>query len=71
MKTTKAAKGIDHVDTLPLEEDDDALLVRLEKEGILRRGQVGPIPAELLQPGPKCRQVGVLDALIQERRGGR
>ena len=71
MNATKPAKGTDYVDTAPLDEDDEALLTRLEKEGLVRRGQGGPIPAELLQPGPKCRHVSVLDALIEERRSER
>jgi hypothetical protein len=71
VNATQAAKGTDHVDTAPLEEDDEALLARFEKEGVVRRGQGGPIPAELLLPGPKCWHVSVLDALIEERRSGR
>ena len=51
--------------------DDDALLARLEKLGLVRRGKGGPIPADLLRPGPGGRDARVLDALIEERRGSR
>lgn len=67
MASTKAVKGAEEIDAALLDEDDEALLVRLEKEGLVRRGQGGPIPPELLLPGPKCRQSSVLDALIEQR----
>jgi hypothetical protein len=67
----KTSQETDQLDTAPLDEDDEALLARLEKEGLVRRGQGGPIPAELLLPGPKCRRASVLDALIEERRSER
>jgi antitoxin (DNA-binding transcriptional repressor) of toxin-antitoxin stability system len=51
--------------------DDDALLARLEKRGIVRRGKGGPIPADLLRPGPARRDASVLDALTEERRSSR
>jgi hypothetical protein len=71
MKAIKAAKVTEHVDTVPIDEDDEALLARLEKEGLVRRGQGGPIPAELLRPGPRCKGPNVLDALTEDRRSGR
>jgi antitoxin (DNA-binding transcriptional repressor) of toxin-antitoxin stability system len=59
-------------DLVPIPADsDDKLLARLEKRGLVRRGKGGPIPAELLRPGPAGHRAGVLDALIEERRGGR
>lgn len=49
--------------------DDDALLAAMERRGVVRRGKAGPMPAEIFQPGPPGP--GVLDALLEERRGGR
>ncbi len=71
MKRTNAAKGAELIDREPHDEDDEALLARFEKEGLVRRGQEGPIPDELLQPGPTCRHAGVLEALIEDRRSAR
>lgn len=51
--------------------DDDALLAHLERRGLVRRGKGGPVPADLLRPGPASRDAGVLDALIDERRSSR
>lgn len=51
--------------------DDDALLARLEKRGLVHRGKGGPVPADLLRPGPAGNRAGVLDALIEERRSSR
>jgi hypothetical protein len=65
MKAPKAAKAAERF------EDDEPLLTRLEKEGLVRRGKGGPIPPELLLPGPKCRATSVLDAVVDERRSGR
>src|SRR4051794_7007897 len=53
------------------DSDDDALLARLEKRGLVRRGKGGPVPADLLRPGPAGKRAGVLDALIEERRSSR
>jgi antitoxin (DNA-binding transcriptional repressor) of toxin-antitoxin stability system len=53
------------------DSDDDALLARLERRGLVRRGKGGPIPADLLRPGPAGHGAGVLDALIEERRSSR
>jgi antitoxin (DNA-binding transcriptional repressor) of toxin-antitoxin stability system len=59
-------------DLVPIQADsDDALLARLEKRGLVRRGKGGPVPAELLRPGPSGRGTDVLDALLEERRGSR
>jgi antitoxin (DNA-binding transcriptional repressor) of toxin-antitoxin stability system len=49
--------------------DDDALLADMERRGVVRRGKAGPLPPEILQPGPSG--ASVLDALLEERRGGR
>ncbi len=48
---------------------DDALLADMERRGVVRRGKGGPLPPEILQPGPPGP--GVVDALLEERRGGR
>ncbi len=49
---------------------DSGRLAELEREGLVRRGS-GRIPADILdRPGPG-RGAGVLDALLEERRGGR
>jgi antitoxin (DNA-binding transcriptional repressor) of toxin-antitoxin stability system len=53
------------------ESDDETLLARLEKRGLVRRGKGGPVPADLLRPGPAGNRARVLDALIQERRSSR
>lgn len=61
-------------DLVPIQSDsdgDDALLARLEKQGLVRRGKGGPVPADLLRPGPAGNRAGVLDALIEERRSSR
>lgn len=49
--------------------DDDALLAEMERRGVVRRGKATPVPAEIFQPGPPGPDV--LDALLDERRGGR
>lgn len=53
------------------DSDDDALLASLEKRGLVRRGKGGPIPADLLRPGPAGHGAGVIDALVDERRSSR
>jgi antitoxin (DNA-binding transcriptional repressor) of toxin-antitoxin stability system len=62
-------------DLVPVEQsgggDDDALLADLERRGILRRGKGGPIPRELLRPGPRDAKGRVLSALLEERKNGR
>jgi antitoxin (DNA-binding transcriptional repressor) of toxin-antitoxin stability system len=62
-------------DLVPVQADNDgddaALLARLEKRGLVRRGKRGPVPADLLRPGPAGNRAGVLDALIEERRNSR
>jgi len=70
---------VDHdrpvADLVPVQPDNDvddaALLASLEKRGLLRRGKGGPIPADLLRPGPAGNRPGVLDALLEERRNSR
>lgn len=49
--------------------DDDALLTEMERRGVVRRGNSSPLPPEIFQPGPPGP--GVMDALLEERRGGR
>lgn len=51
--------------------DDDLLLEELEKRGLVRRGASGPLPDDLLTPGPTGSRASVLDALLDERRGSR
>ncbi len=46
-------------------------LADLERRGIIKRGSRGPIPAELLRPGPADPEGLVLQSLIEERRSGR
>jgi prevent-host-death family protein len=59
-------------DLVPVEtsadtNDDELLLASLERRGLLRRGKRGPLPPELLRPGPGAPRSGVLDALLEER----
>src|SRR5579862_3175949 len=62
-------------DLVPIHADndaaDDVLLADLEKRGLVRRGKRGPVPADLLRPGPAGKHAGVLDAVIEERRSSR
>ncbi len=63
-------------DLVPVEEDlspddDDAVLASLERRGIVRRGKPGPVPKEILEPGPADPEERVLGALLDERRRGR
>ncbi|HEY3356093.1 MAG TPA: hypothetical protein VGQ83_22765 [Polyangia bacterium] len=63
-------------DLVPVEasvggETDDAELKALERRGVVRRGAGGPVPRDLLRPGPGGPRAGVLEALLEERRGGR
>jgi len=51
--------------------DDEALLAALEKQGLVRRGASGPLPDEILCPGPAGVQASVLAALLEERRSSR
>lgn len=53
------------------DSDDEALLERLEKRGLVRRGKGGPVPADLLRPGPPAGDTGVLNALVEDRRSSR
>jgi antitoxin (DNA-binding transcriptional repressor) of toxin-antitoxin stability system len=70
---------VDHdrpvADLVPIQADndgdDDTVLARLEKRGLVRRGKGGPIPADLLRPGPAGRSASVLEALTEERRSSR
>ena len=51
--------------------DDASLLAELERRGLVRRGKGGPIPAELLRPGPTVTHARVTEALLDERRKAR
>ncbi len=53
------------------ESEDEAFLALQERRGIVRRGKPGPIPRELLRPGPGGPDAGVLAALLRERRESR
>ena len=55
-----------------IDEDADGRLARLERAGIIRRGERrGPDPL-LLKPPPRLRRpADVVKALIEERREGR
>jgi len=59
------------VETTGSQDEDDLLLASLERRGIVRRGKGGPIPPEILEPGPPDPQGQVLQALLEERRQGR
>ncbi len=63
-------------DLVPVEHagadgDDERWLAAQERRGILTRGKGGPPPADLLRPGPGGSRAGAVDALLEERRGGR
>ncbi len=68
---------VDHqrpvADLVPIraDSDDDDLLDRLEKRGLVRRGKGGPVPADILRPGPPARDADVLNALVEDRRSSR
>lgn len=51
--------------------DDDALLSSLERRGLIRRGTGGPLPENLLAPGPPDRKGRLMAALLADRRSGR
>ncbi len=66
-------RGIPVVVIEPVSEhvDLDDRLARLERAGIIRRGN-GKVPLELLRtPGPTPKDgVSIVDAVIEERRSG-
>lgn len=69
-------RGTPVADLVPIEvtkdkSEDDAQLADMERRGIIRRGKGGPIPKELLEPGPPDPDGLVLKALLEERRNGR
>ncbi len=59
------------VETAESVDDDDRLLAALERKGVLRRGESGALPKELLEPGPSDPSGSVLTALLDERRRSR
>jgi antitoxin (DNA-binding transcriptional repressor) of toxin-antitoxin stability system len=59
------------VDSAVLGGAEDAELGRLERLGLLRRGNPGPLPSELLRPGPNTARASVTAALLSERRSSR
>ena len=45
------------------------LLADLERRGLARRGAGGPLPPEILKPGPRTRSgVSIAETLVQERK---
>ncbi len=52
------------------ESHPDERLARLERDGLLLRS-TRPMPLELLKRSPPKAERSVLDALLEERRGGR
>ena len=53
-------------------DDADGRLARLERRGVIRRGQTPPPKAAILRRFAGRRRVsGVLEALLEERRRGR
>lgn len=52
-------------------DDEEALLQSLARRGLIRLGKGGPLPRELLTPGPGGPEAGVLDELLEQRRTGR
>ena len=52
-------------------EDEEAWLKRLERQGIIRRGDGKPLPGILKGFPPGSTPAGVVDALLDERRTGR
>ena len=55
------------VDSLGGAGEDDRMLAELERRGVVRRGKRGPLPRELLRPGPADPQGKILAALLEER----
>jgi prevent-host-death family protein len=66
-------------DLVPIEptataDDDDRVLADLARRGLIRRGEPGPLPAELFRPGPRGKRgkrsgALVLAALLEDRDG--
>src|SRR5688572_27519366 len=54
----------------PARGDEADEILDLERRGIARRGKAGPLPRDLLLPGPG-RRAGVLRALLEERESSR
>jgi antitoxin (DNA-binding transcriptional repressor) of toxin-antitoxin stability system len=59
------------VQASPEGDDDAQLLASLERRGLLRRGEGGPLPRDLFRPGPGGPRSGVLASLLAERRSTR
>jgi antitoxin (DNA-binding transcriptional repressor) of toxin-antitoxin stability system len=62
-------------DLVPVEasstSSDEELLADLERSGLARRGDPGPLPREILTPGPRDRGARLRNALLAERRRSR
>jgi antitoxin (DNA-binding transcriptional repressor) of toxin-antitoxin stability system len=63
-------------DLVPVEQDglagdDERWLATQQRRGLLKRGTGGRLPADLLRPGPGGPSAGVVDELLEQRRGGR
>lgn len=50
---------------------EGAELRRLERLGLIRRGNQRPLPRELLRAGPNTSRASVTEALLSERRSSR
>ena len=66
-------------DLVPVEahiasDEDSRLLADLARRGLVRLGERGPLPRELLRPGPRGKRgragARVLAALLEERENG-
>ncbi|MBI4615881.1 MAG: type II toxin-antitoxin system Phd/YefM family antitoxin [Planctomycetes bacterium] len=50
------------------EDEDDAVIASLVRRGLVRPGKKGPIPRDLLAPGPSVP--GAVETFLEERRHG-
>jgi|GEM_PF-960958 antitoxin (DNA-binding transcriptional repressor) of toxin-antitoxin stability system len=59
------------IDSVPVASSEEADLARLERLGLIRRGNQGPLPRELMRAGPSTKRARVTEALLNERRSSR
>jgi prevent-host-death family protein len=66
-----SVRGVPVAELVPLEPasavDDDATTLKLERAGIIRRGE-GGLPKELLRPGPRSAGRPASEMIVEERR---